>query len=876
MNKRIISLLICFMILILLTLPVYATTEETTTEQLVISTADDFMEFAENCRLDSYSKNLSVTLEDDIDLSKKSFTCIPVFCGVFDGNGHTVSGLSITAEGSVQGLFRYLTADAIVRNLSVAGNIQPGGSRDIIGAIAGHNEGQILKCTFTGSISGADYIGGITGINTVTGIIDNCHVDGEIHGDHFVGGIAGENYGVIRSCTGKSLINTTPKQNSVDIGDINMDTLTNTEAANTVTDIGGIAGISSGVIRDCKNFGDVGYRHMGYNIGGIAGTQSGYMVNCENHGSVHGRKEVGGIVGQMEPATLIQYSEDTLQILKRQLDDLSGKVHRTSGNLQTNADQVNAQLAILQDQTKAAQDAVTTLIPDPSNPELPDPDITIASLNTLSAAINAIPGTLRSISSATQTAAENLSRDLNDIIKLINAMEITLSGASENLGGSLTDVSDLDTAETLTGKAENCINLGNILADLNVGGIAGAIAIENDLDILEDWKESGNESLNFESQIRAVIANCANQGTTTGKKQNAGGIVGWQSLGLIKNCTNTGKMECPGADFAGGIAGLSTGYIRSSYAKCKIDANTNVGGIAGSGSIVTDCLALVNIQNATEKSGSIIGSTEITEEEISISNNYYLCVDTDYGAIDGINYSGKAESLPADQFLQSETTPDIFRTVTIRFLFESGEYEEVSIPSAGSLDPDDIPNVPRKDGFTGVWEHLESAQLNNILFDMTFNAVYTSYRTTIEAEEKRENGLSVLLIEGLFSDAATVSISRSDSTPALANKEIPVESWTIHMNEAGTTARYLLPDGVNAESVKLMLCSSNGMWRTATFTQDGSYLVFALDSDDQQLAVIAKPADHTFLIITGTSILALGFVVTFFILHKKKSRRNPN
>ena len=111
----------------------------------------------------------------------------------------------------------------------------------------------------------------------------------------------GNNLGVIRSCNNRSAVNTTAEENQVKLSDISFDTITGSESVSTVTDIGGIAGTSSGVIRQSKNRGNVGYQHMGYNVGGIAGTQTGYLYKCENFAQVYGRKEVGGIVGQMEP-----------------------------------------------------------------------------------------------------------------------------------------------------------------------------------------------------------------------------------------------------------------------------------------------------------------------------------------------------------------------------------------------------------------------------------------------------------------------------------------------------------------------------------------------------------------------------------------------
>ena len=316
------------------------------------------MTFAENCRLDTYSQGIAVTLEADLDLMDADFNSVPIFSGTFDGKDHRITGLNLAADGSAVGLFRYLTETAVVRDLHIEGQVQPGGKRSLVGGIAGQNEGFIVNCSFIGEVSGAESVGGLVGRNAVTGMIENCIMEGQVHGDHFVGGIAGENLGVIRSSINHALINTTPQQNSVALSDITMETLTDTESVNTVTDIGGIAGISNGVIRGCENLADVGYRHMGYNIGGIAGTQSGYLVDCENRANVQGRKEVGGIVGQLEPSSLIEYTEDTLQILRGQLDTMSGMVDRTAANAQTNANHVNSQIGLLQDQTQSAGEAV--------------------------------------------------------------------------------------------------------------------------------------------------------------------------------------------------------------------------------------------------------------------------------------------------------------------------------------------------------------------------------------------------------------------------------------------------------------------------------------------------------------------------------------
>lgn len=867
MCKRWIVLLMCLAVLVSIVLPIAA---DSAPVYLSISSAAEFLSFAESCRLDSYSQGLIVTLEADINLDTSA--SVPIFSGTFDGNGHKISGLSITADGSVQGLFRYLTTTAVIQNLTVLGELHPGGSRNQIGAIAGYNAGTIRNCTFSGTVSGGDYVGGLVGSNAVTGIIEGCQVNGKIYGDHFVGGIAGKSSGVIRNCSSTALVNTTPQQNDIEITDITIDTLTNTESASTVTDIGGICGISSGVIRECKNFGDVGYQHIGYNIGGICGTQSGYIADCENQGNVHGRKEIGGIVGQMEPNSLIEYTEDALQILQGQLGELSGLVKQASWNAQANASQITSQIGVLENQAQSAQDAVNALIPDQDNPGLPDLDTSLAALNTLNSSLNAISGTMGNITAATRTTVNSLSRDLGAISAKIGVMEQTVNGASENLGGSIVDVSDEDTPENLIGKVENCINYGTVLGDLNVGGIAGAMAMENDLDILEDLEQLGEESLNFETQIRAVVLNCKNNAAITGGKQNAGGIVGWQSLGLVKSCTNTGILSCPNADYVGGISGLSTGYIRQNFARCEIHASTYAGGIAGSGTIVTDCLTQVKIAECSEQAGAILGAAKEVQEETPISGNQYLVVGQDFGAIDGISYMGLAESISLDAFLQAEYIPEIFKTVTVRFIFPNGEMTVIPLTPGSSLDPANIPTIPEKDGRLGTWEGLESADLVHIMFDISFSAEYFPRPSVIASTEVRENGLPILLLEGSFAESASVHVTMTNQTPALAKKDSLMEAWAFHVGEVATQARFLLPESIDITTVKLMVCNAEEQWREVSYTQDGSYLVFPLASGDRCFALVEVASGIPIWVIAAAVLVVLLPVPIVIAVKKKKMK----
>lgn len=310
---------------------------------ITIRTKEELMELARVCTSESYSEGKQVVLEADLDLSGENFTPIPVFCGTFEGNHHTISGLTIARPGSNLGLFRYLEEEAVVQNLILYGELKPEGSKKRIGGIAGTNKGRILGCSFEGTGEALESLGGIAGINEETGVIEDCINYSSLTGNRRIGGIAGENLGTIQNSVNEGEINVasegidedTESKNSIAV---DREELLSTIVVEKVNDVGGIAGLSSGSIRQCRNSGRVGYEHTGYNIGGIAGRQTGLLILCENSGSITGRKDVGGIAGQMEPFLMIQYEEDALDQLGDQIDRISDTTDAMTQSLQGTTD----------------------------------------------------------------------------------------------------------------------------------------------------------------------------------------------------------------------------------------------------------------------------------------------------------------------------------------------------------------------------------------------------------------------------------------------------------------------------------------------------------------------------------------------------------
>lgn len=326
-------------------------------QEINISTAQELIDFANHCYVDSWSSDKMVRLKADIDLTTQSVVTIPVFNGIFDGEGHTISGFHVEGDGYVVGLFRYIEKDGIIENLNVKGNVTTTEEKQCTGGIAGVNRGTMINCTFQGKVEGKNETGGIVGVNETTGVLRKCTSKGRITGYYYTGGVAGKNFGEIDNCTNSANVNDSGEWVEED-DEINTELLLDISTNDTKlklqsgVDTGGITGFSRGIITRCQNKGIVGYEHTGYNIGGIAGRQTGRIALCTNSGSVYGRKDVGGIVGQLEP-----YIEmDSAESIRENVNKLHDLINKTIDDLDEGKDVLKSDMDALHGYSNQALD----------------------------------------------------------------------------------------------------------------------------------------------------------------------------------------------------------------------------------------------------------------------------------------------------------------------------------------------------------------------------------------------------------------------------------------------------------------------------------------------------------------------------------------
>ena len=304
MKKRITSMfLVLFVMLSLLSGNVLASPASgsgTEKNPYLIATAQDLKEFRDevNKGTKKSTSTLCAKLTADIDLSSlegnwepigkmtKTYSDYVAYGGTFDGNGFTISGLSIDSKAAYQGLFGYVK-NGTIENLTVEGKISTSvtNSAYAAGIVAYGYPVQMNHCVNRVDVTAT--AGGVTaGVAAYVyggSNIKNCTNQGTVKGSgNYVGGIAA---------------NVSGYSNSVTIeGCLNSGTVTNSGNSSYAT--GGIAGSVSGtasVVERCGNTGVISSTIK--RTGGIVGSAIGTFRSCFNTGSVTGIYNTGGIAG---------------------------------------------------------------------------------------------------------------------------------------------------------------------------------------------------------------------------------------------------------------------------------------------------------------------------------------------------------------------------------------------------------------------------------------------------------------------------------------------------------------------------------------------------------------------------------------------------
>lgn len=260
-----------------------------------IKTVDDLLKLANATDAETLGKNYR--LKDDLDLTGTPFSGIGSaanpFTGMFDGQGSTISNVTINAPDGVNVGFFNAIKGATIRDLKLV-NVQITGKENV-GGLAGNAQVQLDSndlsknvanliggCSVSGKVTGEKNVGGLVGLNggetdqhtlfSIASAIDKSTANVEVSGTEMTGGLVGRNNGTItKSSSGGTVKGTTTTGGLVgnSSGDIYDSHTSCTVAGSSHT--GGFVGFSDGAVKDCYSIGDVSGTDY---TGGFAGVIS--------------------------------------------------------------------------------------------------------------------------------------------------------------------------------------------------------------------------------------------------------------------------------------------------------------------------------------------------------------------------------------------------------------------------------------------------------------------------------------------------------------------------------------------------------------------------------------------------------------------------
>ncbi|MCI8336996.1 MAG: hypothetical protein HFI72_07580 [Peptococcaceae bacterium] len=450
-------------------------------------------------------------------------------------------------------------------------------------------------------------------------------------------------------------------------------------------------------------------------------------------------------------------------------------------------------------------------------------------------------------------------------LQILNILSDTYDrNQAETKEDFIEDVSDKNTASITQGKIYASCNKGNVQADINTGGIAGAMAIEYDFDPEDDVVKQGKDSLRFTYQTKAIIEGCQNHGMITGKKHYVGAIVGKMDLGTALLCEGYGTIESTDGSFVGGIAGSSDGFIRNSAAKCTLAGDDFVGGIAGQSKTITNCYAVVHISRADENKGAISGAD--SENRQDISQNYF--VSKELGGIDGISYQGRAEAASIEDYCRFiEKTFQHQATFSLTYIADDQVIATLPYTYGQPIDANLIPTVPEKKGYFGTWTSYDYTMP---LYDAILTAEYERAIEILPAALKRD-GKAILLVCGAFDDNGQIAISENAEKTKIQGKTILASYQVTITNEAPKTSyqvRYL-PLKKNSQ----IIIASGDTIQTAQTKPFGRYLECSAPGPVFTLYEVPKSAPLWLYAVIALLLLSSSYGV--YLIKRKRQNKPP-
>jgi hypothetical protein len=575
------------------------------------------------------------------------------FTGVFDGNGHVISHLTITGRAHL-GLFGYMMAD--VKSLRLE-KVNIAGSDGYIGGLAGLNGGAVTQCCSAGVVNGNDDVGGLVGFNAGGGSVTQCYSSGVVSGTgDSVGGLVGEN----------------------DKGDV----------------------------RRCYSIASVvGNRH----VGGLVGLNeahcnltcwAGEIVQCYSAGGVRGNSSVGGLVGY-----------DIGGFVRRCFWDIqtSGQASSAGGAGKTTAEMRDPNTFIAADWDFAPHDiwfepegggspilwwqlspwpALPTFSGGVGEPNDPYVISTTEELNSIGHnpklmachfrlakdldyaglhffAIGSPDYPYRGVFEGVGHTISHLTMEGDAYLGVFGAtasgaqvrnlgvIEIEVSGSGNYIGGLVAQSGGRVNQCWSTGSANGLNNVGGLVGkNLKTGEVVGCYSASQ---VNGDGAtgRGGGEAAGVGGLVGTSLGSvteCYTTGTVHGSRL-VGGLIG-TSLGSVTECYTTGTVH--GGQLVGGLIGHNSATVTKCYSTGRVTGLGSVGGLIGTNrGDMTFCYSTGTV-SGSEYVGGLVGCQDYMYSDRGTATGCFWDVETS-GQTESAGGTGKttAEMQTAKTFLDA-------------------------------------------------------------------------------------------------------------------------------------------------------------------------------------------------------------------------------
>jgi filamentous hemagglutinin family protein len=470
--------------------------------------------------------------------SGAGFVPIANFSGTFNGQGNTISGLTIALPGSDNvGLFGATGPSSLIENVGLTNSTITGSSN--VGVLVALNGGTVESSYASGSLSGIGEVGGLVGQNN--GTVDSSYATTAVNGVDNFGGLVGYNYyGLVE----------------------------NSYATGRVTGSNGLSGISGG-----------GY----FGIGGLVGfMQGGTVESSYSTGTVNGGNGVG-FSGNWGVGGLVGLNDSGLVETSNASGSVTGTIN-TSGSNGTGG-LVGYNLGTIE--TSYALGPVTEGGVTTGTVSVGGLAGYNANTITTSYATGAVNGT---------TLVGGLV-GLNDIDGTISLSYANgaVTGGSQYAGGLVGQnpgtvdmsyatgaVSGLNYVGGLVGQGSGSVKLsfatGAVSGSYDIGGLMG----END------------GLLQSSYTLGAVTAASAST--------SVGGVVGYNSgSGTVETTYSTGAVTAgSGSNYVGGVVGFNSGAVQASYWANNVGTNGSLSTVGSENGSIDTYSSGVNLANMSQ------------------------------------------------------------------------------------------------------------------------------------------------------------------------------------------------------------------------------------------------------------------------------------